>query len=783
MRISGKALLMLSAAAAIMPGSVWAQSAGKAVLAEAAPAAELSEVIVTAQQRGENLQRAAVPVSVVSGPELVKAGVNGLASLQKLVPSLQVAAGGQGNLVFIRGVGNFSFLPSSDPAAAFNYDGVYVGRSSSTVGSFFDLERIEVLKGPQGTLYGRNATAGAINVLPVQPKLGEFSGYGTASLGNFGSVMAEGAVNAPVGENAAFRLSADYSKHDGYLKDGTSAEDAYAVRAQFKAEVTPDLKVRLAADYSHTGGVAGGATYDGRFAFNPATGQFDVTPSGIPVDQGLFSPASAAFRGTGAAGAIPGRFLDPLARLPYSNFKIYGTNAQIDWKTPLGTLTVIPAWRHALKDNFNVQSAQNVGDYQTSDQTSLEARLVSDSGGPLDYILGAYYFSEKIQDDTHNSTGAVANFLIASYDTKSPSAYGRLTWHATDRLRFTGGLRYTEDHKTFSGVTKSLGLICTVPTGCPATPLLPYTLTLDRQPVVPATSGTLAPFAPGVLVRRADTIAAGESKTDKITYRGAVEFDVAPRSMLYASIETGYRAGGFNNDAPYRPETITAYTLGLKNRFFDNRLQLNLEAFDWAYKDQQLTFLGIDGLGRVGVITRNIGQSSIKGFEIEGKAKPMANTTLTAALQYVDSNYDSFTYATPARPYSGCKVTGAAPAFVVDCSGKRLFNSPELTANFGVEHVIPMGDLEVVLDADTQYRSSRNVGFEFIPDENVGPTWLSNAQVSLGRSDGRWVAAAFVHNIEDGQEKIFATPVPGSNLLVSIHSTPRTYGLRLSTRF
>lgn len=782
MKISCKTILMLTTALALAPVAAWAQNSPSAEPTEA-EATQLDEVIVTAQQRGENLQKAAIAVSVVSGEELVRDGIRGLDSLQKSVPALQVAAGGQGNLVFIRGVGNFSFLPSSDPAAAFNYDGVYVGRSFSTIGAFFDLERIEVLKGPQGTLYGRNATAGAINVLPVQPVLGQTSGYAMAGLGNYDAITGEGAINAAVGDNAAVRLSGTYSHHDGYLNDGTSADDSYALRAQFKAEVTPNLTFRVATDYAHQGGVGPGASYVGRFAFNPGTGQFDVTPSGLSLSDGLQSPASEAFRRTGTPGTLVGRPMDPLARLPYQDFDIYGVNAQIEWKTPVGTLSVIPAWRKSDKDNFNTQSGQSIGDTQTSEQYSIEARLVSNPGGPLDYILGAYYFSEDISDDTHNSAGISANFLLADYETRSPSAYARLTYHATDRLRFTGGLRYTEDRKSFQGLTQVLAVVCTVPASCPTAPLLPYTLTFAQQPVIPATSGAVVPTAPGVVVRRTDTPTAGQSETSKTTYRGAVEFDIAPQVLGYASVETGYRAGGFNNDAPYAPENITAYTVGVKSRFLGNRAQLNVELFDWSYEDQQLTFLGIDGTGRVGVITRNIGQSSIRGVDLEAKFRPAAGTTLSAAIQYVDSNYDSFVYQTPARPYTGCSVTAAGPLFNVDCSGHRLFNSPEWTTNFGVEHVINLGNLEVVLNADTQYRSSRETGFELTASEHSGPVWTSNAQASIGPVDGTWGLAAFVRNIENDRSLVYATPIPGSNLIASINSNPRTYGFRLTRRF
>ncbi|GLS98912.1 TonB-dependent receptor [Sphingobium jiangsuense] len=773
---------------AIVPAPVLAQTAqpggaGETGTVETGDNGGLVDIVVTAQQRGENLQRAAVPVSVVTGADLVKSGTTGLGALTS-VPALQVAAGGQGNLVFIRGVGNFSFLPSSDPAAAFNYDGIYVGRSSSTVGNFFDLERIEVLKGPQGTLYGRNATAGAINVLPVQPKLGETSGYAMASYGNYDAINAEGAVNVGLGDNAGFRLSGSYTKHDGYLRDGTTADDSGAVRAQLKVELSPALTVRLSADYAHQGGVAGGATYLGKYAFDATAGRFVVTPSGFAPGEGLSTPAASAYRtSNGAAGTLPGRFLDPLARLPYSNFDIYGAHAQIDLQTSIGTLTLIPAWRHARKDNFNVQSGQNVGNLQDSDQYSVEARLVSNPGRRIDYILGAYYFSERIDDDTHNSTGAVANFLTARYTTKSPSAYARLTFHATDWLRFTGGLRYTEDRKTFTSLARTLQLSCTVPANCPTMPLMPYTRTFGEQPVRPAVNGGTAPFAPGVIVRLLETPAAGSAKTDKLTWRGAVELDVGPSSMLYASAETGYRAGGFNNDAPYAPENITAYTIGMKNRFFGNRFQLNAELFDWKYKDQQLSFLGIDGTGRVGVITRNIGRSSIRGAEVEALARPLANTTLRAAVQYVDATYKSFVYQTPARPFVGCNVTPTGALFTVDCSGKRLFNSPKWTLNLAAQQVIPLGDLQLTIDADTQYRSSRETGFEYIAEERQGATWISNAQISLGQADGRWSIAAFVRNIENDRYQIYATPVPGSNLIAGIDATPRTYGVRLATRF
>ena len=260
--ISRKAWLRLSATLAFAPFApasiANAQEAATppAAAADEESASGLTEIVVTAQQRGENLQKAAVALSVVTGEDLQKAGIVGIETLQKNVPALQVGNGSTGNFIFIRGVGSFSISPTSDPAVAFNYDGVYVGRSGSTTGALFDLARVEVLKGPQGTLYGRNATAGAINVLPTQPQLGEFSGYATAGYGNDDAYNVEGALNAAAGDNAGLRFSGIYAQHDGYLRDGTSSDKTLGLRGQLKVELDPRLTVRIAADYAHQGAAA-----------------------------------------------------------------------------------------------------------------------------------------------------------------------------------------------------------------------------------------------------------------------------------------------------------------------------------------------------------------------------------------------------------------------------------------------------------------------------------------------------------------------------------------------
>ena len=507
----------------------------------------------------------------------------------------------------------------------------------------------------------------------------------------------------------------------------------------------------------------------------------------MPVDSGLFSPADQVYRTTnGTAGSLAGRFLDPLVVRPFDDNRTYGFGIHVDWQTPIGTFSVLPAWRHADKNNLSSDAAAAVGDNQAQNQYTVEARLVSDKGRLFDYILGAYYFSEQIGDDTHTASGTTNSYTVSHYTTHSPAFYGRLTLHATDWLRFTGGARYTEDRKSFNNISTTLIEAC--PSGivalCSAAPLLPYTLTAAQQPVAPAAGGPPRVLAPGVLVIRADSAGLGQFSTSKVNYRGAVEIDAGPRSLLYASVETGYRSGGFNTFSTFNPENITAYTIGSKNRFFDNRVQLNAEVFYWKYKDQQLSYLGFEGTPpSLGVITHNVGASTNKGAEVEGRALLTPTTTVSADVQYLDAKYDSFSYPSPVRPFTGCGVTQAGALFTIDCSGKTAINSPKWTVNFGGEQVIPMGAYQIVLSADAQYQSGHYIGSDYIPTEYVDHVWTENAQISVGTKDGKYLVSAFIRNIGNNRSPTYGSPAPASNLIVNFPAPPRLYGVRLSTRF
>jgi iron complex outermembrane receptor protein len=764
-----------------------------AVAAQATPENGLGDIIVTAQRRSENLQRAAVPVDVVSAASLLKNGVVGPDSLGALVPALTATpAGGSRVNFFLRGVGNFTANASFDSSIAFNYDSVYLGRPGATGGLFYDLERVEVLKGPQGTLYGRNATGGAINVIPVHPKAGELSGYLTGSYGNYNAIGIEGAVNVPLGPDGALRVSGNVVKHDGYLSDGTFDDDTKALRVQMQGRLTPNLTVRVSGDYASVRGVGAGTTYVNRYSYNPAAGQYVVNDSGLGPSVGIYDPAAQAFRRTLRAGPA-GRNAVDIAPYPYVHNDYYGANAEINLTTGAGTLTVIPAWRYGKSNNISDTFGFTAKVDQTDEQYSTEARFAGNRIGAFDYTLGGLYYNERNKGHYAIGQQALVNFQDIDQKLTSYAAFTRVTAHLTDIFRLVGGLRYTHDRKTFNGSSDGITLVCAAP-ACPTVTLLPQRDYPEQLGVpLPVPGGVLPLIGTGAIVVRAPLKVVNQGfNTGRITYRGAVEFDVGPHSLLYASVETGFRSGGLQpvtGYEVYKPETITAYTVGSKNRFFDNRLQLNAEAFLWKYRDQQLASITVDLANRQGFFVKNIGRSTIYGAEVEARLLATPSTILSIQGQYLHTKYDSFNYTVPtgtAPPFTTCasSINATNPAVRdVDCSGNPAYNAPRWTVNLGVDQTFHLGDFKFVASADSQYRSSRYVGFEFAQGQLVGSTWQTNAQLSFGPESDTWSIAGYIRNIENDRFAINSNTFAIGSAVVATTNPPRTYGVRGSVKF
>jgi iron complex outermembrane receptor protein len=792
-----------------------AQASPQAAAIPSTGGVQLGEVIVTAQRRSESAQHAAIPLSVIDGAALVSAGVTQADALNELAPALSIQPSSTGNLIFIRGVGNFTVVATSDPAVAFNYDGVYVGRPTSTTGVFYDLQRVEILKGPQGILYGRNATGGAINVIPEQPKIGETSGYATVDYGNYNTIDAQGAVNLPMGDQAAFRLSATTSNHDGYLKDGTDDDKTYGFRAQVKAELTPNLTVRLAGDYAHNGGVGESVSYYGRYAYNPrvplsttpvpGTSYYTFLPSGLSPDEGVYSPASQAYRQATPFGPF-GENLNALGPYPHQGNDFYGINAEIALKTAVGTLTVIPAYRRANLNYLSDAAAFTYQDAETDDQYSVEARFAGNRISIFDYTLGFYYYNESIAEKVSLSISNLGNYLDQKLGTQSYAGFGRVVANLSSRFRLVGGLRYTVDDKSFnySAIGAVVDCLAVNAFGAPNCPTAPFVPLFDSSAQLgfpfPAQGGAPIPVfvgAPGptnppnYLIIRTDTLLNNTLSSSRLTYRGAAEFDLTPRSLLYASVETGYRSGGFSAAVgfqTYQPEYITAYTIGSKNRFFDNRVQLNLEAFLWNYTNQQVNHVGLDLNGRSANYTQNVGKSRIEGVEAEGRFLATPTTLFSADIQYLDARQLAYSYlAGPGTPpLTGCAVTytaANASPYLINCAGMPSYNSPKWTVDLAAQQTIPLGAYKIVAGVDTQYKDTRDIGFAYLPQQTVGPNWVTNAQIVFGPADEHWSLAAYIRNIENNRIEVFNSTHPTADFLVAGTTAPRTYGLRVSARF
>lgn len=772
----------LAVAFCAMP--VLAQTApDPAPAASTAQPAGLTDIIVTAQRRSENLQKAAVAVTAVTGDALVAAGVSKPAELTALVPALQVQpASGPYNLFYLRGVGNFNGNALSDGAVAFNFDGVYVGRPSATTGFFYDLDRVEVLKGPQGTLYGRNATGGAINVLSRKPQLGGFGGNASVEYGNYNAVTAEGAVNVPLGDKVALRAAGTYVSHDGYMKDGTDDQKDGGGRLSLLAEPDDTLKILLVADFFRQRGAGQGGT---------------PVELGVDGRDGFLSPQGQAFMAK-QPNTVLGTTFTPLTTRPYLDDNYWGLSGTIDWRTSIGTLTIVPAYREGSVKFLSETPGFYLRQREKDSQSSIEARLASSESHPLRYLLGAFYYHE-INDVPEFYVNQQSNVNLDQYRQRdeSEAVFGRLTYAVTPVLRFTAGARYTHETKGLDGTLQGAVRACTNTTsyyptytpGCPNAVPMPLAATVPRPNFNPFIDGSVT------IPSFVDNTGANalHNSVGKFTYRVAADWDVSARNLVYASYETGFKSGGFyftSDNGVFQPEHIEAWTIGAKNRFMGNRLQLNLEAFYWRYSNQQITHLILDSAGNAVFGTQNVGRASYRGIEIETRYLATPTTELNADLQYLDAKYDAFVYQTPNQNGghgngTACPNVGTPGAnYLLDCSGQTPPYAPKWTINLGARQTIPLADGgRFMISARSHFQTNTLTGLEFLPNEYQPAYWLVDGDVTYAFAGDRITITGYLNNAFNKTVVANSGPVPFSFYTATSLRPPRTYGARLAVKF
>ena len=729
----------------------------------------LKDIIVTAQRRSENLQRAAVAVTAVTGQTLINAGVTDPTQLTKLIPALTVQPVGISSSFFIRGVGATAINSFQENAIAFSVGGVFYARPTAPAGTFFDLDRIEVLKGPQGTLYGRNATGGAINLIPKRPELGKFGGDFSAEYGNYNAFKTQGGVNIPLGSTAAIRLAGQIVDRKGYLSDGYDDEKTQAVRGSLLFKPSAAFSLLLSGDYVHQGGKGVGAVLVPSPATPNAPDPSQRIGAADPrITTILQDVTYNQFRFIPPFSFLPPAAIRTLVTVPlqdgFQDSTFWGASATANLDVGFADLTTILAYRNSKPDVLTYAPGFPGRFTEADDQYTGEVRLSSKGEGPLRYVVGAFYFDETQDGYNNYDQGALANTeYLPHLKTKSKAAFGQLTYSVAPAFRVVAGGRYTKEDKTLVGSTRNRSLFNPNP-----------------------------PFVP----------ISGDLSFGKFTWKAGIEWDVAPRSLIYANASTGFKAGGFYPSAgrnTYNPETLTAYTLGSKNRFFDNRLQLNLEAFYWKYRNQQISYVGpieaTPGNFAQAGVTINAGKARMYGAEVEMLFQPTQQDTFGATVQYLNSRYESLTYnaiSTSGAPLiTSCKVgpdtrTATPPTrlFIVDCSGKPGVNSPKLTFNLSYEHRVTFDSgYNLTAGVRSRIESSSWLNLDYLDYQRRDASTNTDVYLTLGAPQNHWSVTGFVNNLEDDTVYAGGLTRPIINATILTLRPPRTYGVRVGLRF
>lgn len=722
----------------------------------------LQDIVVTAQRRSENLQRAAIAVSAVAGDQLVRQSITQSTDLSRLFPAIQIQPASSYTQIYLRGVGTFGANSYAENSVAFNLDGVYLSRPAAPSGLFYDLERIEVLKGPQGTLYGRNATGGAINIITAKPKLDRLDGYVNAEYGNYNTVKSSGAVNLPVGNAAALRIAGQVSQHDGYFSDGSDDERTRAVRGQLLvAPAGSRYDLTISVDYAHLGGVGGGGTI-----VPLVDGQKRLGASDPRVQ--------AAYQSYAPTPPVP-QIVIPNAGSQDNRF--FGASATFDADLGFAKLTVIPAYRWTHYDVTSMSGGFVLDIDERSHQSSIEARLASQRSGPFTWVFGGYYFDERVHSNQDFNQASNRTLIASALRTHSAAAFGQATYSILSDLRLTGGIRYTSDTKEQNTVANTIPFVGFVPGVFPLKP---------------------------IFVNVATT-ALTDKTFNKVTWKAGIEYDIGPKSLLYASASTGYKSGvlfpALSPNNISKPETLTAYTLGSKNRFLDNRLQLNFEGFYWKYKDQQISHLGpvqaAPGVYAPVFITDNAGSLTIYGVETEGLFRVTPNDLLSVNVQYLHSNYDSLRYqfysTSGVAPAVGCPVSptslaGTSPIakiYDVNCTGRSGINAPKWTVNLGYERTFELNEAgRIRFGVNSRLQSARYLTIDYLAAVRQGSFTKTDLQLTYETKSGQYAITAYVNNIEDNFTYSGSVQSPvKSGVFYNRVDPPRIYGVRGSVRF
>jgi iron complex outermembrane receptor protein len=707
----------------------------------------LEEIVVTAEKRSEDAQRAPVQITAISGDLLTKQTVSNIQGMAAFAPNLELSPESSNTQIFIRGIGQNSDAASDDPGSAIYIDQVYTPRQATT-GSMFDVERLEVLPGPQGTLYGRNAAGGALNIITKVPT-DDFGGEVMLEGGNYSEEHAFAALNLPVSDTLALRGAFDFNKHDGYL---TSGQDDLNSQAS-----------RLTALYKPFDGFS--VLLRGEYDYNRSNGD------GV-VDLPLQKPSDPWYN-----PIAPGSDY-------FSQRAISKVNAEVNYTVGDYTLTYIPAYVHFLiHDN---QPLGELGNYfpnpndpgtltgfygnllrpdDHQQQITNELRLAKETGG-YHWVVGLY----QLASNTYTAgadfqlPGGPGPYFVQSSDgpyrvqSTSYAAFGEGTYSFTDQTRMTLGGRLSDDLKSGVGA--------------------PFAINPGCQPVC------ATPFT-------------ADDRWTNFDWKVGVQRDLNTASMLYATVQTGYLEGGFDtvpitlSNNTYEPEKLIAYSAGSKNRFLDNRLQINDEVFYYDYRDLQVNAVNLaNGIN----LFFNAPKSRIYGNELNIKFLLPEGTEIGLNLGLLSAKFvkavlpPATVYACgPGIPASvPCQVNGTGPVSpaLINYAGTDLSNSPPVSGTAYIDHNLAFRT-GATLDGriSTHYEDASWALYSHLQGLRKETYSKTDATLTFTFPGGKYYVALWGKNLFDAANFVTHATSNVYGLDPAYIEPPRTYGGRFGVKF
>ena len=757
-----RSILMASAAslALLMTNPAFAQTADQAPAAEATE--NSGEIIVTAQKRSERLQDVPLAVTVVSGDTLAATGKVSLEGAQYLVPTLNFLKSGTtlNQSLFLRGVGTATFSIAGEPSVSTVLDGVVFSRAGEAFSDLLDIERLEVLRGPQGTLFGKNASAGVINIISKRPTR-EFSGYGELGFFTDSEYRARGAINVPLAENVWSRLSGYYSNYDGNIRNVTrntlvNGWEHYGGRLQIEAEPTSDLSLMFIADYHRNvddccAEVIGTPPINGATGLPTTNASTQVLPT--PIGDRTRQVAQNLITATRETG--------------------YGFSLQADYTVADHTVTSITSYRNwrntEIRDGDWLPTAfigfNQLHDFgpQTGHTVTQEIRLTSPGKQFFDYVIGGFYSSavseRTFTRDVVRCNAAVGAIIPAGSLTpcSSPLAapstfpsgtatfgstfdniafFGQGTLNVASWVRLIGGVRFTSDHLDVfhSRVSRNLDMVGGVPVG-----------TAGINPNFD--QGVFnSPGINGVVTASNGVPFTARTSSTNFSGKAGIQADLTPDNIAYFTYSRGYKGPAFNvffnlsknGTNVIAPETSDAYEIGLKNSFLDGRLILNIAGYYAVYDNFQAN--NPDLVAGV-VVTRftNAGRVSTRGVELDASFRPIPDLTFNGGVAYTDAKVDAFR-----APLGAATIPPGTP----------LAFAPKWKGNLSVDYRIRTGgSADVYLGAQGSFQSSQLSLFAADPLQRrlgtIDAYGLVNLSAAIATNDDKYRLTLQVRNLFD----------------------------------